>query len=355
MKKFIFTFNYAINYGAFLQSFALANFDDECVVADLMPTSFKNFRYSVGPDARKKYPFIWIFLAVFRFSKRFLFSRFYKFKENKKINISKRFFNWNSKNARIFLDGCTAIVGSDQVWNPKLIEGNEPIFFAQNANYAKRIAYAVSIGMEKWPLDFERKNVSSVKQFNFVSVREKSACDYLTSIGVKDVAWVCDPTILHNGDFYRKSFPNDISEPSYVFAYTIREHVPQDYLDFDVVKKISVCAGNYRNIVSVTNWLGYIDKAEYIVTDSFHCVVFCLLFHKKFVVLLNQSRGKGMNERFASLLGRVKLENRCVSTSLSGNIVKEIMNAEINWNLVDEILEDWRIFSMNWLKKALES
>ena len=37
MKKYIFTFNYAINYGAFLQCFALNSLGKDYVVADLTP------------------------------------------------------------------------------------------------------------------------------------------------------------------------------------------------------------------------------------------------------------------------------------------------------------------------------
>lgn len=354
MNNYIFTFNYMINYGAFLQCYALFSLNKKNIVADLMPCNIFEYKNSVGPYGRKKYPIIWRLLAFKRFARSFFYSRKYFFPENKKIIFSRRFFKWNGKQAKTLLDGMVAIVGSDQVWNPKFIQGREDVFFAQNANYSKRIAYAVSLGMSKWPDIFERKVYDYLKNFNAISVREKSAADYLSSIGIQNVAWVCDPTIFFDGSFYRKNFPNNLNISSFVFSYTIREKVPTSYLEFGVKKSISIAVGKNRNIVSVTEWLAYIDKSDYVVTDSFHCVVFCLLFHKKFIVLLNNSRGEGMNERFSSLLGRVNLSDRCVFPGESEENVERILSKTIDWKKIDSILDVWRNESIDWLNRALD-
>jgi hypothetical protein len=92
--------------------------------------------------------------------------------------------------------------------------------------------------------------------------------------------------------------------------------------------------------ITVAEWLWKIDRADLVVTDSFHAVVFCLLFHTPFEVILNQGAGKGMNERFATLLGKAGLP-------LAPN------PAEIDWESVDARLAKWREYSQNWLKNAL--
>ena len=64
--------------------------------------------------------------------------------------------------------------------------------------------------------------------------------------------------------------------------------------------------------------------STYVVTDSFHGTVFSIIFEKDFKCIYNETRGAA---RFESLLN---LYN-------SGK------------------LEEMRLFSLNWLKNALES
>lgn len=356
IKKYIFTFNYAINYGAFLQCFALNSLGKDYVVADLTPRSFKNIRYCVGPYGRKKLPGIWIFLALYRFFKSYFVYRYYRFKECDMLVLSQNERDWNNPKVKQYLDNNVAIIGSDQIWNPKMIEGMENVYFAGIADFSKRIAYAASIGMAEWPDSFKNKIIDRLRKFNAISVREQSAVKYLNSIGIENVAWVCDPTLLNNGDFYKKQFgvKCDCAD-KYVFHYVIREKIPASFFNFTEGRVISINAGNRKNFVSVSDWLSCINNSEYVVTDSFHCVVFCLLFHKKFIVVLNKSRGSGMNERFFSLLGKTNLMYRCVDVKDALDQVKNKLFTEIDWNDIDLILDNWRHESIDWLNKALET
>lgn len=61
-----------------------------------------------------------------------------------------------------------------------------------------------------------------------------------------------------------------------------------------------------------------------------------------------------MNERFATLLGKTGLEYRCLNGEESTEEVLEKLNSPIDWDHVDAILEEWRTYSGNWLKQALE-
>ena len=67
------------------------------------------------------------------------------------------------------------------------------------------------------------------------------------------------------------------------------------------------------------------------------------------------SMGKGMNERFATLLGKTSLEYRCLSCEETTEQVLEKLNSPIDWDHVDAVLEEWRTYSGNWLKNALEN
>lgn len=63
----------------------------------------------------------------------------------------------------------------------------------------------------------------------------------------------------------------------------------------------------YKKVPSVLEWLEQIMNAKYVFTDSFHGMVFCILFKKQFVVMNNVAGG---TERFTSLLECLGLSQR---------------------------------------------
>lgn len=67
----------------------------------------------------------------------------------------------------------------------------------------------------------------------------------------------------------------------------------------------------------------------------------------------NRSTGKGMNERFATLLGKTGLEYRALTCAESSEEVLQKLNDPVDWERVDAILEEWRTYSANWLENAL--
>lgn len=237
------------------------------------------------------------------------------------------------------------------------MEGREDLYFGNLLPpSAKRISYAASLGMKQWPKDFEQRVLPMLQKFNAISVREESSVPYLTSLGLKNVVCVCDPTILHNGDFYRREFPGaKIPKNEYAFVYKIREQIPEAVRQILPKNTVTVDLQKKRTIVSVTDWLGLIDHAKFVVTDSFHCAVFCLLFHKPFIVLPNNSTQQGMNERFATLLGKTGLEYRCIGKNDSSEEISEKLNRSVDWAEIESILQEWRTYSANWLKNALEN
>lgn len=58
-------------------------------------------------------------------------------------------------------------------------------------------------------------------------------------------------------------------------------------------------------------WLRAISDADIVVCDSFHGVVFSVIYHKEFFVLANPERG---NSRINSILETLGLEDRLISS-----------------------------------------
>ncbi|MBO4828714.1 MAG: polysaccharide pyruvyl transferase family protein [Fibrobacter sp.] len=334
------TFHYPKNYGAFLQCFSLQMVLDDSIVLNFIP----HWSFFAG----KKYPYF-IRWGIGSWRRKKLMA---KFEERNRIKTSKRISS-TEEASFVQSDDCL-IVGSDQVWNPRFIY-DELVYFGDMPNDIKRISYAVSLGMTAWPKDFENKVLPLLRKFSAISVREESSVKYLTSLGLKNVVCVCDPTILHKADFYRREFQINKQDLSKPFVYVIREKLPMQLQEIIPNDYNAVYLGKDNTLVSVKQWLSNIDSASFVVTDSFHCVVFCLLFHKPFLVIPNSAKGVGMNERFATLLGKIHLEYRCVSPEDTSTGLLKKLNTAINWESVDQILEEWRRFSLNWLKKSLEN
>jgi hypothetical protein len=344
----ILTFHYPHNYGAFLQAFSLQkSVGKQCNILNFIP----NYTYTVNYKLTKRLPVLWHFIALYRFliqRDRSLFSEFSIYTLTPIYNDVKKIFKSNT-------DQSNYIVGSDQVWNPYFIPRSEDVYFLNfGSPSAKRISYAASLGMQQWPKDFEQKVLPMLQRFDAISVREESAVPYLTSLGLKNVVCVCDPTILHNANFYREQFQGaKYPTEKYAFVYKLREITPVTISDILPQNVITVDLQKKRTMVSVTQWLANIDYAQFVVTDSFHGTIFCLLFHKPFIVLPNRSTGKGMNERFVTLLGETGLEYRCLTCAESSEEILEKLNRPIDWDYVDAVLEEWRNYSGNWLKQAL--
>lgn len=345
-ETYIITFHYPRNYGAFLQSYALQK------ICEAKICNYRAGYYMRVGKIRKYIPVLWRLFAKYRDAK---FDKS-TFPEYGMLKLSRLFIN-PFRNYKEF-DGCVGIFGSDQIWNPTMIPQQEKIYFGDFTKFSKRISYAASLGMKQWPKDFEKRILPSLQKFDSISVREESSVEYLKSLGLKNVACVCDPTILHDGGFYRKEFKLKGSEISCPFVYKIREKIPekvQEVLDDCTQQSKLVDLKSQATICSVTEWLSNIDNASFVVTDSFHCSVFCILFHKPFIVLANYGSGKGMNERFLTLLGKTGLLYRVLPQDADIEDIVELLNRSVDWGEIDLIMEEWRTYSANWLKKALES
>lgn len=108
----------------------------------------------------------------------------------------------------------------------------------------------------------------------------------------------------------------------------------------------------FAPLCTVQDWLGIINTANIIFTDSFHCSVFCILFHKQFVVAPSYQGGEG---RMIDLLSKFGLEDRFYRTP--DDLIKH-MNVwikPIDYTKVDSIITKMRSESKRYLFNALKS
>lgn len=202
------------------------------------------------------------------------------------------------------------ISGSDQVWNREGDEVPSPFFLDFGKDSIRRVSYAASWGRTSLSEKEKERLVPLLKCFQFVSVREKSGIELCKECGYPDAVVAPDPAFLLTPEHYRNIAVKPKNQTKkYILCYRLTD---KDSLDFGKLKKwaekqdmeIKYVTGNnlfepFRKPIypSIQEWLGLIDHAEYVVTDSFHASVFSCLFEKKFAVLSRHGIGSSMNTR----------------------------------------------------------
>lgn len=237
----------------------------------------------------------------------------------------------------------------------------------------KRIAYAASFGTDNWEFTPQQTGVCSAlaKKFNLVTVREDSGIMLCKKhLGV-DATHVLDPTMLLTKEDYIRlieaekepkaegtlfNYILDPDERKSAFIQRVAEE--KNLKSFQVLPKCQAENRTKEDIKKhiedcvfpgVTTWLRAFMDAEMTIVDSFHGMVFSILFNKSFWVIGNESRGMS---RFTSLLKMFHLEGRL----LDANHLDEVdLSQPIDWQDVNQNLKNHREMSMALLLKHLRA
>lgn len=254
------------------------------------------------------------------------------------------------------------IVGSDQVWNPILTHYDNTYFLDFVGADTVKVAYAASVGVNAGYFDKIKEPFSQyVPGFHAVSLREKSHIPFVQQYTELEVANTLDPTLLlHKEDYIEKLELKD-SQEEYIFLYNIA-HNPK-LIDFAnmVAKQYGykvIAVTIYEDFCFVNNvklvrnpspekWMEYIKNAKMVLTESFHGVMMSIIFKRPFYVYTKETYNV---VRVLDVLKMLGLEDRKLSA------VTDIrnLNFEINYDRVDEILEEKRSESINWLTESIK-
>lgn len=346
MKVGILTYSSAYNYGALLQAYALRkcinNMGHECEIINYECKGVKDqyaFQMHFSILALKR-NLAWI-LSIKRRKK---LDRF-----RNQLGLSEKFTKKSIKNTNNLYD--KFIVGSDQVWNKICTNGDTTYFldFVEDTN--KKNSYAASFGskkIEKEDFDLYKKLLSD---YSHISVRESDSIDLIKALTGQECKCVLDPVfLLEKGEWLKFVKKN---KKRFIFVFQLVS-------DIDTIKyaakianekgyKLIIYSSNIHAIqygqvirnAGVNEFLTYIANAELILTDSFHCSAFSIIFNRPFYSKLR--KGDNANVRLESLLKMFQLEDRILNTKN-----KEVM--EIDYRAVDEILMIQKKNSLEYLK-----
>lgn len=194
------------------------------------------------------------------------------------------------------------VVGSDVVWMQFPHKVNRIKFLDLKFKQpVKRIAYAASFGRDYIPVENKKYIRILLNRFDAVSVRENSSVAMLHEIGVPNVAYCLDPTLLLHASHWQEMEirPEAVTgDERFLFAYLLGDDEKQrtEIVEFAKKNDLKIACipdgDGHCNTVefgdilldecSIENWLWLIHHAQMVITDSFHGIVFSTIFHKPF-------------------------------------------------------------------------
>lgn len=251
------------------------------------------------------------------------------------------------------------IVGSDQVWNPVLTRefGVDAFFLNFVPKGCKKIAYAVSFGASKWiPTGNDKEIIKLVHEFDAISVREVNGIDICKeAFNISDVKSVLDPVFLLK-DYTpiigtkRRDKKEIICYPLYLDG-AIKQIFVQASQDLKLTPVSYARSVRGKNIKiklfsSISGWLCCINQSSMVITNSFHCMAFCILFKKNFIVTPPYP---GREDRILSILTQLGLANRYVSSVKDFENRKADLYKGIDYTYADGQLQLLRQESLKFL------
>lgn len=257
------------------------------------------------------------------------------------------------------LEADLLIVGSDQIWNPEITFGFQPAYFGVFANGRARrtVAYAASFGTASLPEEAEAEFSKLLVSVDEISMREKSAAEYVKARFQRNASYVVDPVFLLEVEKWL-AIADRPKERGFILYYEteycepLRKAANRFAMEKDL-KIIELSAGRsrrywpFQQIYSAgpAQFLGYIHAAEYVFTNSFHGLAFSILFHKPFYIRNHSAVGA----RIKNLLEYTGLMDRMAGED-------HVPNAEegINWMEVERRLYIHRQQSMEFLRHSLQ-
>ena len=241
------------------------------------------------------------------------------------------------------------LCGSDQIWSPVWLN---PAYFLDFTDRPK-VSYAPSLGVKDMPNGMKRRKIAKlVKKFSAVSVREQEGANLLVEMEGVEPVIMPDPVMLVDKETWQSIMDQHVPQGKYVLCYFIGDN-PSYWETVAAVAQREGCevrviprteeARNSGYIleedVPPQRWLGLINGAEHVVTDSFHGATFSAILNKECTIVrrYREDDPESKNSRIDQLLRNLG--------------VSSLNNAD--WDVVNRNLAVKADSAKSWLKNAI--
>lgn len=282
----------------------------------------------------------------------------------KHLSVTKRYYGYDAlvthpPKADIYL------TGSDQVWNTTYNKGIDKAYYLGFVKEGKKCAYAASIGQDEIPSEYQSATKELLMSYSSISVREKQNVKLLNDIGISNIQVVLDPTLLFTKNDW-KPYINKSLRPHrpYLLVYSVEKKtqsrqiasIAQNIAKQRGLKIISISYGgkgtriphcdHYHYYSTIERFLTLFYFADFIIVSSFHGTAFSINMNKEFITVAPNR----FSNRVDNLLKITGLEER--KTNSPEEALAISLNP-IHYDLVNRLLDEQRVFSMDFIKNHI--
>lgn len=249
------------------------------------------------------------------------------------------------------------ITGSDQVWSAKLTDFDKAYFLKFVKEDNKKYSYAASFGENTVQEENKELYAKLLGKFEGISVREDYGQELVQNLSGKESEVTVDPTLLLNEKEWIEICSKKRVKGKYILVYQLgfSKQLIQAVKEVQRLTGLQVIyvpfplGGALKCKISLSigpaEWLSLFRHADYVITDSYHGIIFSLIFKRLFLGVVD---GQHKNKRAISLLTKLHLESRIAKDDQFEEIQRPI-----DYSKVMPILEEEAEKSREWLRKNI--
>ena len=349
MKIGLLTFHDTNNFGSYLQTFGLykkiVDLGYNCEIIDYQCQSL------IKREIPQPFEFTFSIKSIV---KELLWGRYLR----RKYNNLKTFLHNNAQLSRPYYKDTIAnsknlydafVVGSDIVWGMDIIEG-DTTYFLDFVNSKKKTAFSSSIGN---PWNNEEKTLLKplLTDFDYIAVRENESADWVEELTGSRPNVVCDPTMLLSTSEWLEYTSEKYEKDKYVLVYFPTAKSLEDAKNYAQKRHLKCWVINHsllkKGITSVNpdclqDFLALFKNAQFVFTASYHGMLFSVYFNRQFAYY-NRAHKSRMN----TLASKLSVLDR------EGTEYDVLKMRDINYEKVNNVVEDYRNYSIDCLKQLL--
>lgn len=358
------TYHKAYNYGSALQTYALNHYLTKLgVKAEVI-----NYHSSAQDDLYKIFESSKSFIGIARNIQSLL-----EYKNLKTHN--KRFEEFLNNNIRLSQAEYTEtsdlnvlneiytdfICGSDQIWNPNCADFTTAYLLDFVSDKSRCISYSASMAIEKLPSAWEKPFKEALKDFKMLSVRENQGKEYIQKLLNRDVEVVPDPVLLLTEEEWLDISASTNIKGKYILCYFIGDVSGMRSFAKLMRKETGLpLVLIYKNIRDMLyknkkyyacgprEFISLIKNCEYVCTNSFHAVLFSLMFKKDFWAFVDINADSARS-RIESIVDIVGMNNRILHENKKQ---PQDFTEKIDYSETDEILRKFSNIGKEYLNKC---
>lgn len=242
------------------------------------------------------------------------------------------------------------IAGSDQIWNPRCIDFDEAYLLSFVKDKSTCISYGPSIAIHDIS-PYKELFFNTLKDYKSISVREEDGAKLIEELVGRQISKVLDPVFLLSKEEWDEILEEASLKKPYILCYFIGD-IPnmrrfakkmRKELNLDLVVIVmnlrdELYLNKKRYDAGPLDFIALIKNASYVCTNSYHAVLFSIIYNINFWVFINEEADISSNSRIINLGKKLGFMERVLS-SKQGLVEfdKKINYETINSNLQSEI------------------